>query len=118
MRKPVFLPGSQPPHQLRWARRLAPQDTCQPDASPGVSRSLSPVPLSLLSNGSSEDGSEAKWASVCPLRTGFAHILPLKLAGPWLRLVSKTPYLVGPLEGLKEKDMCETPGLLLPAGGC
>ena len=52
---------------------------------------LYPVPLSLLSNSNSVDGSEANWASVCPLRTGFVYILPLQLSGPWLLLVRLPP---------------------------
>lgn len=61
-------------------------NTCGPETSPGASRSPYPVPLSLLSNSNAADGSGAKWASVCALRTGFVYILPLKLSGPQLLL--------------------------------
>lgn len=67
-------------------------DTCGRETSSEASRSPYPVPLSLLSNSNAADGSGAKWASVCALRTGFVYILPLKLSGPQLLLGSLGPW--------------------------
>lgn len=51
------------------------------------------------------DGSEAEWASVCPLRGSLTSFL-----FSWLSLVTshKTPYLVGLWEEF-ERKMCGRP---------
>lgn len=51
---------------------------CRPKLPPPVNKSICPVPLSLLSSSSTAGGSAAKQLCL-PLRTGHAHMLPLKL---------------------------------------